>query len=123
MEETYPFRPDRLIDDMIITLLNNGYDSVVAAKKESGWLWQEDDKGDFVRVDSGDVPREYKEKSLLGLQGLCCVTHPEFVREGKILGKKIGLYEVDELFSGIEIRGKESISLAENLLNHYYSIK
>jgi rhamnosyltransferase len=123
MEETYPFRPDKLIDDMIITLLNNGYDSVVAAKRESGWLWQEDERGDFVRVDSGDVPRDYKEKSLLGLHGLCCVTYPEFVREGIILGRKTGLYEVDDLFSGLEIRGKKSISIAKDLLNNYYSIK
>ena len=123
MEETYPFRPDKLIDDMIITLLHNGYDSIVAAKRESGWLWHEDEKGDFVRVDSGDVPRDYKEKSLLGLHGLCCITHPEFVREGIILGRKTGLYEVHDLFSGLEIRGKKSISIAKDLLNNYYSIK
>lgn len=120
LEETFPFRPDKLIDDMIINLLNYGYDSVVAAKRESGWLWKENEAGDFVRVDSGDVPRNYKEKSLLGLHGLCCITHPEFIREGKLLGRKTGLYEVDELFAGIEIRGEESISLADNLLKHYY---
>ena len=105
---------------MIINLLNYGYDSVVAAKRESGWLWKENKSGDFIRVDSGDVPRNYKEKSLLGLHGLCCITHPEFIREGKFLGRKTGLYEVDELFAGIEIRGEESISLADNLLKHYY---
>jgi len=123
MEETYPFRPEGLIDDMIITLLNEGYDSVLAAKRESGWLWQENEKGDFKRIDSGDIPRDFKEKSLLGLHGLCCVTHPEFIREGKLLGRKIGLYEVDELYAGLEIRDSESIALADNLFQHYHSTK
>ena len=123
MEETYPFRPNGLIDDMIITLLNQGYDSVLAAKREAGWLWQENEKGSFHRIDSGDIPRDYKEKSLLGLHGLCCITHPEFIREGKLLGRKTGLYEINELFAGLEIRDSESLSLAENLFQRDNQVK
>ena len=38
-----------------------------------------------------DVPRTLKEKSFVGLHGLTCITHPNFIREGSLLGKNIGL--------------------------------
>ena len=95
LEETFPFRPKNLLDNMITKLLIEGYDSIVAAKRESGWLWQESSGGNYKRLDSGDIPREFKEKSLVGLHGLGCITHPEFIRREKILGNKTGLYEID----------------------------
>ena len=47
------------------------------------------DNKSFRRIDKGDIPREFKENTLIGLQGLCCVTHPEFIRKNSLLGKKI----------------------------------
>ena len=44
-------------------LLDGGYDTIIAGRKESGWLWHETKDGKFQRVDSGDIPRELKEKS------------------------------------------------------------
>tara|TARA_B110000971_G_scaffold120591_1_gene123472 strand:- start:3438 stop:4778 length:1341 start_codon:yes stop_codon:yes gene_type:complete len=108
LEETFPFRDEDLIDKMIITLLKNGYDTVIAAKEESGWMWQENYEKDFIRIDEGDVPREFKKKSFIGLHGVCCVTYPEYLRKGLLLGKNIGLYPINNNLSSIEIRDKES---------------
>ena len=47
---------------MINHLLTDGYDTVIAAKKESGSQWHEVTSGNYTRIDSGDVPREFKEK-------------------------------------------------------------
>ena len=33
LEETFPFRPDNLIDEMINYLLTKNFDSVIASKK------------------------------------------------------------------------------------------
>ena len=60
LEETFPFRTTDLLDGMIQYLLADGYDSVIAARPESGWLWKEAPDKSFERVDSGDVPREFK---------------------------------------------------------------
>ena len=95
LEETFPFRPDGLFDDMINNLLYAGYDSLIAARRESSFIWRENITGGFDRIDSGDVPREFKERSLIGLHGLGCVTHPEFIRQEKMLGDKVGLFEID----------------------------
>jgi CMP-N-acetylneuraminic acid synthetase/GT2 family glycosyltransferase len=115
LEITFPFRPKQLIDDMIIQLVNNGFDSVLAVRKESRSIWSEED-GKIERIDKGDIPRKYKEPSFVGLKGLCCVTHPEFLREGSLLGERIGIYEVNNPYSPIEVRGKKEFRLAEKII-------
>lgn len=119
LEETYPVRPDGLLDGMILHLLKDGYDSVIAARSESGWLWHEKSEGNFERIDSGDIPRKFKEKSLIGLQGLGCVTYPEYIRKGQVLGNNIGLYKINHPLAGFEVRSEISFSIASDFLaNH-----
>jgi hypothetical protein len=101
---------------MIEYTTQHGYDSVIACHRESGFLWQEQEDGQYVQIDSGDVPRTLKEKSYVGLHGLACVTHPVFVRRGKLLGEKIGLFKIDNPLSYLEIRDQDTSFLAEKLL-------
>ena len=63
LEETYPFRDKDLIDQAIKVLLKNGYDTVIAAKEEKGWLWKEDTNG-YLRIEEGDIPEKIKKKNL-----------------------------------------------------------
>ena len=116
LEETFPFREEGLLDAMIIHLLRDGYDSVVAAQRESGWLWKERNKVGYQRLDSGDVPREFKEKLMIGLHGVGCITHPELLRNGIIIGNKTGLYEVKHPLAGFEVRDSISIDIASKIL-------
>ena len=78
--------------------------------------WGPNDNG-FQRLDSGDVPREFKEKTLLGLHGLGCVTYPEFIRNRNMTGFKTGLYKVEHLLSGFEIRDTNSSQVGNSLIN------
>ena len=61
LEETFPVRPVGLLDGMILHLLEDGYDSVIAARRVSGWLWHENTDGDFERIDSGDIPVNFRK--------------------------------------------------------------
>ena len=96
--------------------LSGGYDTVIAAKRESGSLWQESSEGNFSRIDSGDIPRLYKEKSFIGLQGLCCVTHPECLRQETLIGNKVGLFEVNSPLASFEVRSDHDRKIAHQLL-------
>ena len=118
LEITFPFRPRQLIDDMIVQLIENGFDSVLAVRRESRSIWSEKD-GRIERVDKGDIPRKYKEPCFIGIKGLCCVTHPEFVREGSLLGERIGIYEVNNPYSPLEVRGEEEYRMAEGLIDNW----
>jgi len=108
-----------MIDEMITRLLQGGYDTVIAAHREIGSMWYEKNEKNFERIDKGDIPREFKEKTLVGIQGLCCITHPEFVRKGSLLGKKIGLFELKDKLSTFEVRNKIDRFTAEKLIKNF----
>ena len=118
LETTFPFRPKGLIDAIIKQLVSGGFDSIMAAKKENKSIWREGN-GKIERIDKGDMPRQYKEASYIGIRGLCCVTHPEFIREGSLLGDNIGIYEISDMISSLEIREKKDYELAKILLDYW----
>ena len=122
LEPTFPFRPRQLIDAVVVQTLRQGLDTVIAARRESGSLWKETEVNGFSRLDSGFVPRQFKERSFVGLKGLCCVTHPEFVREERLLGDHVGLFEVDNPLVSIEIRETRDLPLAERMLDVWLSV-
>ena len=51
---------------MIMQLVKKGFDSVIAVKEQSSWLWHENEDNSFTRIDSGDVRRKFKENLILG---------------------------------------------------------
>ncbi|MBW2053761.1 MAG: glycosyltransferase family 2 protein [Deltaproteobacteria bacterium] len=116
LEPTFPFRPHGLIDEMIKRVVTDGLDTVVAARRESRSLWQESEDGSLKRLDSGYAPRQYKERAFVGLKGLCCVTQAGIIRQGRLLGDKVGLYEVDNPYSHIEVREENDFRLAEQIM-------
>lgn len=118
LEENFPFRPKYLIDNMIDQLVRGGFDSVIAVKKEFRSIWKEEN-GKIERIDKGNIPREYKEPCFVGIKGLCSITHPEFIRAGSLLGEKIGIFEVNNPYSSIEVREKSDFIMAEKLIDHW----
>lgn len=116
LEVTFPFRQDGLIDNIVRYTIKEGLDSTIAAKPENRSIWQESQDGTIKRLDSGDAPREFKEKAFIGLKGLCTVTRSELLRRGQLLGAKLGLFEVNNLFSSIEVRNEEDYRIAEYII-------
>ena len=119
LEPTFPFRTTGLIDKMILKLLQQGYDSVIAAKKENKALWKEEEDG-LVQIEEGMTPRKFKNTLFMELRGLGCVTHPEFVRQGKLLGEKVGIYEISYPYSSLEIREEADLDIMGSLLQQYF---
>lgn len=115
LEITYPFREKGLLDAMIEQLVDKGVDSIIPVLPEYKSCWISKDS-DIRRIDDGFMPRSLKDPIYVGLVGLGCVTHPVFIREGKRLGDKIGFVEIANPYSPIEVRDRNSLCLAENLL-------
>ena len=122
LEVTFPFRPEGLIDDMILKLTQDGFDSVIAAKTENKAIWQERE-GCIDLLIEGLTPRKFKDQVFIELKGLACVTHPEFLRQGNLLGSKIGIYEVDNPHSFLEVRDDMGFKLASRLVDGYFDNK
>ena len=123
MEETYPFRPKGFIDHLIVKLIKGGFDSIVPGKIENKSVWIKTEKETKI-FGQGLMPRNLRDQqlyvSLLGL-GLC--TYPHFIRDGKMLGDKVGIIEVSDFYSQFEVRSEESLKLIEPLLNRYNQLE
>ncbi len=119
LEITFPFRPPELIDNMILELAEKGLDSVVAAKGENKAIWKERCNS-IVQLDDGLTPRQFKDPTFVELRGVGCITHPELLRKGDLFGNKIGIYEVNNPYSHIEVRNEESFKLASLLIKECF---
>jgi len=120
LEETYPFRRPQVLDEMIRHVVRDGLDTLIAAKSESrGILFDVD--GRIEVLGEGFMPGGMKKnKALIGLLGLACVTHPAIIRSGNILGSRLGVFEVDEPLSSLQIRNKQDVAFAEKSLSSWW---
>lgn len=118
VEETYPFRHSGMIDEMIRKIINEGLDTVVACHEETRRIWLSNEYGETVDTSDGNfIPRKFIEHSAhIGLVGLGCVTHAEFIRSGEVFGPKLGIYDVQDQLSSIEIRDKDTLSVMKNIV-------
>lgn len=119
LEITYPFREKHLIDNLILQLVNSGLDTVIPAKEEFESCWVEEKEG-FKRIDEGFIPRKFKKPIYIGVKGLGCATYPIFIREGKLFGRKVGMYKVKDPYAFIEVREKKDIEIAEVLMKEWW---
>ncbi len=118
LEPTYPFRPTGLIDELIVRLLSGGYDSIIPARSEFNPCWIKEEGGPR-RIDIGEVPRIMKRPILVGLKGLGCVTHPEFLRQGRLLGEVVGLLQIEDPYAALEVRSEKDAGLLSRLLEKH----
>lgn len=109
-EITFPFRQKNLIDELIKSFLNSGADTVIPSKSEYGWAWQHKESNNLVRLDEGDIPREFKRSLLLGSHGLGCVTHAEVIRKNTLVGDKVYLQNINDQISFIEVRNQSDVN-------------
>lgn len=116
LEETYPFRYPEMIDCMIERLIEEGLDTVIAAKREDRGIWVQDGSESRLLAE-GFMPRKLKQNAaMIGLLGLGCVTHPMFLRTANIFGGKLGVFEIEDQIAAMELRSAHERQLAQPLL-------
>lgn len=103
LADSYPFRSKNIVDTMIEKLLEQGSDTLIAAKKESRGIWLSE-KNKISLINDPSLPRKLKEKhAFITLFGLCCVTHPTNLREKDLFKKNYSIYKVDDVLNSIDI--------------------
>jgi len=121
MEETYPFRTANLIDEMIVQLVHDGLDSLVAVKTESRGIWL-DTEGVLEELLEGFMPSSLKKsQALVGLMGLGYVTRPMFIRSSNLYGNRLGVYKINDPFAPIQVRDPIGVMIAEKFLERWWN--
>lgn len=120
LKETYPFRPIGLIDDMIKEMLRTGVDTLMPTFSEYRSCFKKDEDGRISEIDDGFLPREVKSPIFISLAGLGLVTLPKFIREGRQLGDRVGLFEVKDKHGRMEVRDKDDIDVVTPILKKWW---
>jgi rhamnosyltransferase len=118
LQETYPFRPTGMIDNMLSKLVNEGYDTVVAGQSETRGIWVDSaNKIELLGLKENlSMPSALNEsKNIIGLLGLCCVTHSASLRNGIIFSGKVGIVEVKDPLTLTSARNDKELELASIL--------
>ncbi|HAZ11721.1 MAG: hypothetical protein A2X86_18525 [Bdellovibrionales bacterium GWA2_49_15] len=113
LEPTYLVRPPQLISEMILELLNCGYDSIVPAFLEYNATWKSENN---ERVDDGEIPRSKKPPLHVTDKGLGMVVYPELVRHGQLYGQHLGRFIMKNRFSKVEIQSADDLANFKNLM-------
>lgn len=119
LEVTFPFRPAGMIDELLLTLVADGLDSVMPARPEFRSCWVRRD-GAVTRLDEGFLPRQYKEPMYIGLKGLGYVTYPRFVRDDGPPVERVGLVDVVDQLCALEVRDVIGLRLGEKLIEDWW---
>jgi GT2 family glycosyltransferase len=116
----FPFRPAGLLDDLIRLHFEKGFDSVFPGFPTYRSCWVETN-GELKRVDEGFRPHQIKRPVHVGYPGLGCVTLPSALREGRLLGDKVGILEVLDVYSTIEVKDALSLNMASKLFPDWWN--
>lgn len=121
LEETYPFRSPDMLDSMIQRTVDEGLDTVIAARRENRGIWVES-HGETSLLGEGFMPRDLKQThAMVGLLGFGCVTRPMFLRQGNFFGRKVGIYEVNHPLCSIELRNGVALDLAGKMIDGWWN--
>jgi len=118
LEEIYPFRPDNMIDNMIEKLVSEGHDTVVAGMLELRGIWTERlNNIELLESEGGlTMPSALKEsENIIGLLGLCCVTHVASLRNNLVFSGKVGVVKINDPLPVISVRNDQELKLASIL--------
>lgn len=115
LENNFPLRQDHIIDEMIERFVREGLDTLVPARQEFSPTWKRD-KGELTAVDQSIAPRKFKEPLMVAVKGIASVTLPSILREGQFFGRNVGVFEINDPKSFIEVRDRIGLEIAAKLL-------
>lgn len=116
LEITYPFRPAGLISRLLEKLLTEKLNTAIVGYPERRPCWIRRD-GEVIRIDEYAKLRENREPLHIGLSSLGCITYTEFVQKGSRFGTHIGVLELEDQLSAVEIRNFRNSELFDSLQN------
>jgi rhamnosyltransferase len=107
----YPFRPEKLIDDLIIELQYEGLDSVFSSYIDFGNYWEEGAGGVYSQVGDALMPRLEKRPLYRALYGVGCATLTSIVRTGSLVGDNVGILPLNNLLYTLRLDNETPIEI------------
>jgi rhamnosyltransferase len=107
----YPFRPENLIDNLIIELQYKGLQSVFSSYVDYGNYWKEGSEGGYTQVSNALMPRSEKSPLYRALYGVGCVTLSSTIRSGNLVGDNVGIIPLNNLLYALRLDDETPIEI------------
>mgnify|MGYP003994595597 CR=1 FL=1 len=111
MNYLYPFRPVKLIDELILELQYEGLDSVFSSYVDFGNYWEEGTNGNYHKVGDALMPRVEKHPLHRALYGVGCVTLASIVRKGNLVGNETGILPLNNLLYTLRLDDETPVEI------------
>jgi len=122
LEMIYPLRAENLLDVLVERLLREGVDTAIAGFEEFRPCWSKaKESPNFSRLDDFTIPMKDREPIQIGLPGLGCATFPEIIRQNRLIGERVGVYEIEDPLSSLQIRCEKDLELFHKLKSQYFN--
>ena len=97
-------------------MIKNKNDSGIAIKKETRNIWLESKKK--IEEFNLFMPSNLRDSfGLISLFGLCCISTPQLIREGRIIGNKPNFYEIKNTISTNQIKNSSEYKKIFSLID------
>ena len=100
----YLDRPESIFDKLITDAQYKGYDTVFPGFIDYGHYWLRNGSGEYNQTDASMKGRSERQPIFRALYGLGCLTSSAFIRSGKLVGEKVGIFPVDGLSHTLRLR-------------------
>ena len=107
----YPFRPKKLIDDLILELQYEGFDSVFSSYIDFGNYWKEGVDGGYSQVDNALIPRLEKHPLYRALYGVGCATLTSILRTGSLVGDNVGILPLNNSLYALRLDDETPVEI------------
>jgi hypothetical protein len=100
----YLYRPEGLLDELIFDAQYKGYDTVFPGYIDYGHYWFRTEDEQFHQTDPSLKSRDKRNPVFRALYGLGCLTSTAHIRQGKMVGGKVGIFPIDKLKYTLRIK-------------------
>jgi CMP-N-acetylneuraminic acid synthetase len=120
LQITHPFRPRGFVDALLQEMLYSPVDTVVPVRKDWRLFFRKNAKGDLESFGDGLMPQKLKEPFYASIMGLGILTKVRALREGSLLGDRLGIYVVNSKFSELEVGDEKDAQAFASLLGEFW---
>lgn len=108
----YLLRPPGLFDELIADSQYKGYDTVFPGYIDYGHYWFKAEGGDFKQTDPSLRGRSERDPVFRALYGLGCLSSTVLIRQGKMVGGKIGIFPLEHMRYTLRCRDVGDLAIA-----------
>ena len=112
----YLFRPEGLFDELIKKAQYKGLDAVFPGAVDYYHHWYRNGDGEYKQTDGSLKRRTERQPVFRALYGLGCVSSAALIRNGKLIGGKIGILPVNNFRHTIRLRDLDIADNPENFI-------